>query len=109
MSATSTNMSTTAYPIVRTAPAGKTHFLRVETLDPADIVRASLTLCNVERNNAPVMTQPGVQATCKRCLKIAEINASRENNQRPETIDNKKMVNGVAQTSLPSTAWNVPF
>lgn len=75
------NSKTYPYPIVKPMPTGKTHFLRTTSLSRTDIESATTTLCNVNRADAPVMSQVGVNATCKRCLKLAELNASRADSE----------------------------
>lgn len=75
------NSNTYPYPIVKPTPTGKTHYLRTASLAKTSIDSATNTLCNVDRQNAPVMNQVGVNATCKRCLKLAELNASRADSE----------------------------
>lgn len=69
-------MSNHAYPIVRTTTAGKTHYLRTNETNNL----ASTTLCNANRNDQPTLDIPGLQVTCKRCLKIAALN------ENPKTV-----------------------
>lgn len=79
-------MSNHTYPIVRTTTAGKTHYLRTNESNNL----ASTTLCNANRNGQPTLDIPGLQVTCKRCLKIAALNENQTNRpvEEPPFVSN---------------------